>query len=623
MNDILKSFYNDPFVEAIGWTLFHSLWQITIIVILLVILFIILKNYTAKTRYAIASLAMTTCLLWSSITFASSFHYAKDKQTLSLQIKIDKLTFKKQLYNSLKQELKEEQKKESLHKKASIKPNIIRFRGLIQRSFPLMIILWFIGMGLFIIRLSGALLYLQKQKSKFTSKVDESIEKLALLIAGNMGVKRSFKIIKSGVAGTSMIVGHLKPVILLPFSMITQLSIKELEAVLAHEIAHLKRNDFLINILQSIIEAIFFFHPGMWVISKAIRTERENSCDEIAIKVTNDKINYLKALTHAWELSNDQNTNYKVAFTAKHSSLLQRALRIKNNDKMKKNVTEGFIVASIIFFTLILFSFSFDNQNLKTETYTTSQTNNASSIKKFSNVKLDSITKSITAEELPEELNQAIEIAYTNKDTALAILIDDVIKEVKSEININSILHEVQASIKESHINEEIKKGFEEAYAELDDSPEDSIQIAKASLELTQSTLDSIDVESIVIGATQAATEALETIHLENILKDALKTAEEALRQIDYNEIKEEINNAMYEIDVNDIKNDIYESLEDVDLEEIRNDIKVALNEIQIEKSINTNQQSYHSENYDKYDNKSSEKERDLEELLREMEKDE
>ncbi len=90
--------------------------------------------------------------------------------------------------------------------------------------------------------------------------------------------------------------GFLKPVILVPASMISGLSPEQIYAILAHELAHIRRNDYIINVIQTLIETIFFFHPAIWYISVQIRKERENACDDIAVELTGDKVNYAKTL---------------------------------------------------------------------------------------------------------------------------------------------------------------------------------------------------------------------------------------------------------------------------------------------------------------------------------------
>ena len=93
-----------------------------------------------------------------------------------------------------------------------------------------------------------------------------------------------------------MAIGWLRPVILLPISVMTGLDEDQLRAILAHELAHIRRYDYLVNILQSAIEVILFYHPAIWWLSHRIRAERENCCDDLAVACCGDTLLYARTL---------------------------------------------------------------------------------------------------------------------------------------------------------------------------------------------------------------------------------------------------------------------------------------------------------------------------------------
>jgi len=99
-----------------------------------------------------------------------------------------------------------------------------------------------------------------------------------------------------------MTIGALKPIILFPIGAVTYLSVEQMEAILAHELAHIRRNDYFFNILHSLVEIIFYFHPAVWWLSNTIRNERENCCDDIAVSVSGNSLSYAKALVNLQEL---------------------------------------------------------------------------------------------------------------------------------------------------------------------------------------------------------------------------------------------------------------------------------------------------------------------------------
>jgi beta-lactamase regulating signal transducer with metallopeptidase domain len=100
-----------------------------------------------------------------------------------------------------------------------------------------------------------------------------------------------------------MVIGHLKPIILLPVGMLTALPYDQVEAIITHELAHIKRNDYLINLIKSFFEVIFFYHPVAWWISSMMDDERENCCDDLTIKICGESSSLQNALLNLQELN--------------------------------------------------------------------------------------------------------------------------------------------------------------------------------------------------------------------------------------------------------------------------------------------------------------------------------
>src|SRR5262249_8005167 len=122
------------------------------------------------------------------------------------------------------------------------------------------------------------------------------------------------------------VVGHFKPMVLLPASLITQLTPEQLEAVILHELMHIRRHDYLVNILQICCETLFFFNPAIWWLSRSIRIEREHCCDEAVTQRSGDKVQYARALVRLAELRLGPGTT--LALAANGSSLKKRITRL-------------------------------------------------------------------------------------------------------------------------------------------------------------------------------------------------------------------------------------------------------------------------------------------------------
>ena len=114
--------------------------------------------------------------------------------------------------------------------------------------------------------------------------VSLALAETASHLARRMGIVKSLRVLTSALADTPASVGFLKPVILFPPAALMNLSTAQLESVLAHELAHIRRHDYLINLLQTIAETLFFYQPAIWWVSSQIRHERELCCDDMAVK---------------------------------------------------------------------------------------------------------------------------------------------------------------------------------------------------------------------------------------------------------------------------------------------------------------------------------------------------
>ena len=109
-------------------------------------------------------------------------------------------------------------------------------------------------------------------------------------------VSRPVRLLVSSLVQAPAVVGWLRPVVLVPVGALAGLPAEQIEALLVHELAHIRRHDYLVNVLQSVVEALLFYHPAVWWVSGHIRTEREQCCDDVAVSVSGDVLTYARAL---------------------------------------------------------------------------------------------------------------------------------------------------------------------------------------------------------------------------------------------------------------------------------------------------------------------------------------
>ncbi len=167
-------------------------------------------------------------------------------------------------------------------------------------------------------------------------------EKLAELVA-SVKVSKPVRLLQSTLVKTPMVISYFKPVILIPASLLTTLPQDEIEAILLHELSHIRRKDFLVNLLQNLIETVFFFNPFVYWMSGLIREERENCCDDLAVSQLKNKATLIKAIVACREFSIQDSPRYALAFGRPKEDLLNRVKRIIHKTPRPFHATEKFI----------------------------------------------------------------------------------------------------------------------------------------------------------------------------------------------------------------------------------------------------------------------------------------
>jgi uncharacterized protein (TIGR03435 family) len=178
-------------------------------------------------------------------------------------------------------------------------------------------------------------------------------------IAGKLGLLRAIHVVDSVHVDTPTVIGWLRPVVLLPIAALANLTPGQVEAILAHELAHIRRHDFIVNLLQTIAETVLFYHPAIWWLSERIRTEREHCCDDIAVDVCGDALGYAEALTAlaAWGRQRSvEDGGGRLAIAATGGPLLHRVrrlLRLPDEGGQRRPVIPLVIATTVLFVLLV------------------------------------------------------------------------------------------------------------------------------------------------------------------------------------------------------------------------------------------------------------------------------
>jgi len=183
---------------------------------------------------------------------------------------------------------------------------------------------WFLGVVLLSLRTAGGLLVIARMRRREIKPVAQTLYEKCLALQRKMGLGRVVQYCECFRLDAPAVLGWFRPVVLLPARALTGLSEVQIEAVIAHELAHIRRLDCFVNLFQIAAETLLFYHPAVWWTSQRIRAERENCCDDEALAVCGDALNYARALA----LMEEWRTAPALLMAANRSPLSQRVVRL-------------------------------------------------------------------------------------------------------------------------------------------------------------------------------------------------------------------------------------------------------------------------------------------------------
>jgi beta-lactamase regulating signal transducer with metallopeptidase domain len=270
-------------IEALGWTLFHALWQGALAALGLAVVLYFTRRTSARLRYGLGLAALALILLLSLSTFWNHYAGAAPAGTvgapwIAVAVPAASPTAMPQGEPARGQRI------------------VAFFSDYFARHLPLLVTLWLLGVLFLTLRFTGGMLYIRRLKYRQSRPLAEPWQERLQKLAARAGLRRPLRLLESLRLHTPVVVGHFKPVLLLPVGLVTGLPADEVEALLAHELAHVMRRDYLVNVAQHLVEILFFFHPAVRWISACVRQEREHCCDDFAVELCGDPRNYARAL---------------------------------------------------------------------------------------------------------------------------------------------------------------------------------------------------------------------------------------------------------------------------------------------------------------------------------------
>jgi D-alanyl-D-alanine endopeptidase (penicillin-binding protein 7) len=317
-------------IASLGWSLLHFLWQGVAIALVAAVCLLIAGRARSQMRYVINCLALCSCPIWFGMELLSQLQLRAQSQAATTVI-----------YGQ---------------HQISAMPQIDSYWGVLvelqtwlSMNLSIIVFIWCCAIFILGLRILMGWCWLRSfqtnQRGKFDPVWQNTVDGLALRLQITRNV--SLRLVDSLQSPVTM--GLLKPFILLPTSLISGMPTPMIEALLAHELAHIRRHDYVINFLQNLIELILFYHPAVWWLSKNIRIEREYIADEIASQVLAQPRQLALALK---ELEAFQFYSSQLSIAAHGGHLMSRISRLVKPEVKSSNWKAALLVVSVGFMCL-------------------------------------------------------------------------------------------------------------------------------------------------------------------------------------------------------------------------------------------------------------------------------
>lgn len=362
---MLEFLTQSTWADRIGWVLVHSLWQFALVAVLAVALQWALKRCSASTRYRALLAAM--CILvagpvatWFSPWVADATAVAANSRPVEKPAENPPSRHDSPSQHGDNLVASRAMPSESLPKHAAkpqseprrVQParvSLASSLSLVERTarpwLPEIVLVWFVGVLVAALRPLLSWYTVRQLRTVGVSRVGEAASGVAERAAKRLGLAQAVEVVQSTLIRTPVVIGYFRPAVLLPLCVVTGVPEAQLDLILAHELAHVRRHDYLINFFQTLIETLFFYHPAVWWLSRQIRNERENCCDDVAMAAVGSRSDYGRALLAVEELR-AASTAFSLA--ACGGSLLARIRRIAGCEPAPRVAGGGSILCVIL-----------------------------------------------------------------------------------------------------------------------------------------------------------------------------------------------------------------------------------------------------------------------------------
>ncbi len=321
MKTILE-FFNAYWFEIVGYTLLHSVWQGLLISIVIALVLRILPTKLSLARYTVATVGLFSIVAASAVTILLLVSRAQDANILTASDQVSNIGI-------------------TFNNSSTFIPWLAGAQNFVEKSMPLFLLLWVAGALFFGMRIFVGLAYVHRLREESIPLFNEWSSYIQN-ISDHLKIDKFITLAESSAIDAPVVIGYVKPFILIPIGMCTSLSTAQLETIFIHELMHIRRKDYLINLIQSFVEAVYFFNAFVWIISKMVKSERELCCDDAVVELHGNTAAYASALA-ALEEARLSGTALSLSLAGSKNELLKRIKRL-----MEKSVHHHYSNGKII-----------------------------------------------------------------------------------------------------------------------------------------------------------------------------------------------------------------------------------------------------------------------------------
>ncbi len=302
-------------VQALGWTLLHFVWQGAVLAALLASLNWALRQAAPSLRYALAAATLLAMLAMPVATFG----------LLTRSEPLVGWTVSSAGHEASCVAVADCGDAAATVAAGEETPSSELLRRTVEGRLPALVAIWGAGVLFLSLRTLGGWALVQRLKRSGLSPAPAALETTLARLREALRVSAPVRLFQSALVQVPTALGWLRPVILVPAGALVGLSSEQLELVLAHELAHIHRRDYLVNLLQTAVETLLFYHPAVWWVSGRMRIEREHCCDDLAVAVCGNPVGYARALA---DLEGLASRGPVLAMAASGGSLFERVARL-------------------------------------------------------------------------------------------------------------------------------------------------------------------------------------------------------------------------------------------------------------------------------------------------------